>query len=87
MVHDIRDREIRINSDAGRICRPLIVVDNGKLAVKRSHIDKLKEREYCNFTWSDLVAAGVVEFIDVNEEGWPVYYLVFMSPGLELYCK
>lgn len=51
MVRDIRDREIRIYTDAGRICRPLLVVDNGKLLLKKRHIDLLKEREYNNFRY------------------------------------
>ena len=49
MVRDIRDREIRIYTDAGRICRPLLIVDNQKLLLKRSHIDLLKEKEYNNY--------------------------------------
>lgn len=49
MVRDIRDKEIRIYTDAGRICRPLLVVENGKLLLKKKHIKYLKEREYNNF--------------------------------------
>jgi DNA-directed RNA polymerase II subunit RPB2 len=49
MVRDIRDREIRIYTDAGRICRPLLIVDNGQLLLKKRHIDMLKEREYNNY--------------------------------------
>ncbi|OQR69127.1 DNA-directed RNA polymerase II subunit RPB2-like [Tropilaelaps mercedesae] len=68
MVRDIRDREIRIYTDAGRICRPLLIVENQKLLLKRKHIDQLKEREYTNYSWQDLVASGVVEYIDTLEE-------------------
>uniref|UniRef100_A0A915EJ38 DNA-directed RNA polymerase subunit beta n=1 Tax=Ditylenchus dipsaci TaxID=166011 RepID=A0A915EJ38_9BILA len=70
MVRDIRDREIRIYTDPGRVCRPLLIVDeNKKLALKRRHIDSLKERESgVNYSWSDLVAGGVVELIDAMEE-------------------
>ncbi|CAG0917162.1 unnamed protein product [Notodromas monacha] len=68
MVRDIRDREIRIYTDAGRICRPLLIVENAKLLLKKKHIDSLKEREYNNFSWQDLVAASVVEYIDTLEE-------------------
>ena len=46
MVRDIRDKEIRIYTDAGRICRPLLIVENRKLLLKRNHVDLLKEREY-----------------------------------------
>lgn len=49
MIRDIRDREIRIYTDAGRICRPLLIVENGNLLLKKRHIDMLKEREYNNY--------------------------------------
>lgn len=68
MVRDIRDREIRIYTDAGRICRPLLIVENQKLLLKKSHVDKLKEREYRNYSWQELVGEGVVEYIDTLEE-------------------
>lgn len=70
MVRDIRDREIRINTDPGRVCRPLLIVDEKQnLALNKSHIDLLKDREGSNYGWSDLVASGVVELIDAMEEG------------------
>ncbi|XP_056006307.1 DNA-directed RNA polymerase II subunit RPB2 isoform X2 [Ostrea edulis] len=68
MIRDIRDREIRIYTDAGRICRPLLIVENQKLLLKQSHIKQLKQREYNNYSWQDLVASGVVEYIDPLEE-------------------
>ncbi|CAM9376047.1 DNA-directed RNA polymerase II subunit RPB2 [Lethenteron reissneri] len=68
MVRDIREREIRIYTDAGRICRPLLIVEKQKLLLKKRHIDQLKDREYNNYTWQDLVASGVVEYIDTLEE-------------------
>ena len=49
MVRDIRDKEIRIYTDAGRVCRPLLIVENQKLLLKKSHIEQLKEREYNDF--------------------------------------
>ena len=49
MVREIREREIRIYSDAGRICRPLLIVEKQKLLLKQRHVDLLKEREYTNF--------------------------------------
>lgn len=68
MVRDIRDREIRIYTDAGRICRPLLIVENQKLLLKKTHVDMLKEREYNNYSWNDLLGSGVVEYIDTLEE-------------------
>lgn len=58
MIRDIRDREIRIYTDAGRICRPLLIVENGNLLLKKRHIDMLKDREYNNYGWQVLVASG-----------------------------
>lgn len=51
MVRDFREREIRIYTDAGRICRPLLIVENQKLLLKKHHIDQLKEREYNEYRW------------------------------------
>ncbi|XP_048237414.1 DNA-directed RNA polymerase II subunit RPB2 [Haliotis cracherodii] len=68
MIRDFHDREIRIYTDAGRICRPLLIVENQKLLLKQSHIKQLKQREYNNYSWQDLVASGVVEYIDPVEE-------------------
>lgn len=77
MIRDIRDREIRIYTDAGRICRPLLIVENGGLLLKKEHIDMLKEREYNNYGWQVLVASGVVEYIDTLEEET---VMIAMSP-------
>lgn len=46
IVRDYRDQEIRIYTDAGRICRPLVIVEQGKLLLKRSHIELLKNKAY-----------------------------------------
>ncbi|CAF0895008.1 unnamed protein product, partial [Didymodactylos carnosus] len=68
MIREIREREIRIYSDAGRICRPLMIVEKQKLLLRQRHVDALKEREYTRFGWQNLVAEGVVEYIDCLEE-------------------
>ncbi|EJY57456.1 AAEL017213-PA [Aedes aegypti] len=68
MIRDIRDREIRIYTDAGRICRPLLIVENGSLLLRKNHVDMLKDRDYNNYGWQVLVASGVVEYIDTLEE-------------------
>lgn len=63
MIRDIRDREIRIYTDAGRICRPLLIVENGQLLLKKSHIDHLKGRDYTSYGWQVLVASGITILI------------------------
>lgn len=77
MIRDIRDREIRIYTDAGRICRPLLIVENGSLLLKKTHVEMLKERDYNNYSWQVLVASGVVEYIDTLEEET---VMIAMSP-------
>ena len=77
MVRDIRDREIRIYTDAGRVCRPLLIVENQKLALKKRHIDMLKDKEAGGESkWSDLVGTGVVELIDAMEEGREFFFIL-----------
>ncbi len=70
IIREIREREIRIYTDAGRICRPLLIVEQQKLLLKRRHIDQLKEneRENLRYAWKDLIAEGVVEYVDTLEE-------------------
>lgn len=50
LVRDIRDREFKIFTDAGRVMRPLFVVDNdikspnrGNLILNKTHIQKLED--------------------------------------------
>jgi len=77
VVWDLKDKELRLYSDAGRCCRPLFIVDSDrqKLKIERQHIDWIiaKQRldsggESKPYGWSELVADGLIEFIDTNEE-------------------
>lgn len=56
MVRDIKEKEIQIYTDAGRICRPLLIVEDQKLLLKKRHIDMLKEREYNNYRWEKFLS-------------------------------
>jgi DNA-directed RNA polymerase II subunit RPB2 len=68
LVRDIKEREVRIYTDAGRISRPLFVVDDEqKLAIRKSHIMKMKD-DTVEYGWSNLVFEGLVEFVDTEEE-------------------
>ncbi|KAI9296304.1 DNA-directed RNA polymerase III subunit RPC2 [Neoconidiobolus thromboides FSU 785] len=58
-------KSINVSSDGGRICRPLIIVENGIPMVTEEHLKRL-EREEIEF--DDFLKLGLVEYLDVNEE-------------------
>ncbi|MFH1751645.1 MAG: DNA-directed RNA polymerase subunit B [archaeon] len=58
-------KEIYINSDAGRVQRPLIVVEKGKSKITNDVIKQVVEKK---LLWNDLVAKGFIEFLDSEEE-------------------
>lgn len=67
LVHDRQYKEIHIQTDAGRVCRPLFVVVNGsKLTLRKHHVENLKKRN--GYSWGNLIASGAVEYVDTNEE-------------------
>lgn len=68
VVRDIGERELRLNTDPGRISRPLFVVENQQLVIKKHHIKLLRESETTGVNWDWLVSNGLVEFIDTEEE-------------------
>ena len=58
--------DVVINSDPGRIRRPLLVVQrNNKLSIKERDLDAIKQGK---LDWESLLEKGVVEYIDAEEE-------------------
>ncbi|MFP4169583.1 MAG: DNA-directed RNA polymerase subunit B [Methanomassiliicoccales archaeon] len=57
--------EVVINCDEGRMRRPLLVIDEGKTALTRKHIEDIREGRS---KWSDLMRDGVIEWLDAEEE-------------------
>ncbi|KAI3386255.1 hypothetical protein SNEBB_000353 [Seison nebaliae] len=65
IIRDIRERELRVFTDQGRVCRPLLIVEDNKLLLTLNHIKLLEEEE---IQWSDLLEQGIVEYVDPHEE-------------------
>ncbi|KAK3723164.1 DNA-dependent RNA polymerase II [Vermiconidia calcicola] len=66
VIRDVREREIKVFTDAGRVCRPLFVVDNnpkspqnGHLVLRQEHLEKLAE---------DREKAATMDTSDLNEK-------------------
>jgi DNA-directed RNA polymerase III subunit RPC2 len=60
-------RAVHIATDGGRVCRPLIIVDErtGMPKLKQKHLEALAAGA---ITIKDLLRQGVVEYADCNEE-------------------
>ncbi|RJQ21011.1 DNA-directed RNA polymerase subunit B [Candidatus Woesearchaeota archaeon] len=57
--------QIFVESSRGRSRRPLIVVRDGMPQLTDRHVKQLQKGE---LSWSDLVAQGIIEFLDAAEE-------------------
>ncbi len=57
--------EVQVNCDAGRVRRPLIIVENGKSRLTDEHLKMVTRGEW---GFVDLLRNGIVEFLDAEEE-------------------
>lgn len=61
--HDFN--EVHIATDEGRICRPMIVVENCRSKVTARYLKALRKG---TMEFEDFLTRGLVEYLDVNEE-------------------
>lgn len=65
-------KKITINTDAGRCCRPLLIVKDGRLLLTEAHVQKLRDG---SIKWYDLIHLKSYNYTFVNEpiseEGLP----------------
>ncbi|KAH8617705.1 putative DNA directed RNA polymerase III [Trypanosoma vivax] len=83
IVRDIRDREIRVFSDAGRCIRPLFVVEKSSLKLRKAGMGELLEPSRApggqrQISWNRVMKRGYVELIDCEEED---SLLIAMAPS------
>lgn len=94
---DQQHEEVRIFSDAGRILRPLLVVENlNKISYLKKNLNKIKGYKGESYLFQTLLDKGIIELIGTEEEedcrtAWGVKYL-FMeregkSPAQYTHCE
>jgi DNA-directed RNA polymerase beta subunit len=59
------NREIYVWTDSGRKCRPLLLVENGKIKMDD---DYLKQLELGEKTWEEAIGDGMIEMVDGAEQ-------------------
>ncbi|MFB6191051.1 MAG: DNA-directed RNA polymerase subunit B [Candidatus Nanohaloarchaea archaeon] len=65
-VYYAEDRdELRINTDSGRVLRPVIIVEDGEPQLTDEQREKLEKGE---ITLRDLEEEGIIEYVDAEEE-------------------
>ncbi|MDH7517230.1 MAG: DNA-directed RNA polymerase subunit B [Candidatus Thermoplasmatota archaeon] len=57
--------DVIVNCDCGRLRRPLVIVEKGKILLTKKYLSDLKSGKK---KWSDLIKDGIVEYIDAEEE-------------------
>ncbi|MFL6356437.1 MAG: DNA-directed RNA polymerase subunit B [Nitrososphaeraceae archaeon] len=64
-LNDNATKRLYISCNAGRVLRPLVVVDQGKVLMGSEIIEKVAKKF---LSWADLLYMGMVELVDANEE-------------------
>lgn len=83
LVRDIREKEVRVYTDAGRVLRPLFIVENHRLLLKRKHMKWLVHGRLEERPWvpGHLKSEGETDE-EVDDEGRPM-----MKDGIRMKKK
>jgi len=63
IIYGEEENELMMWTDGGRVCRPLLIVSNGELIVRKYMTDVVEER----LSWDDLAMNGSLEYLDAEE--------------------
>lgn len=73
IAHNYKTKEIRINTDGGRLYRPLLKVKNNKLVLTKEMLDEIEFNNKKNtnkiFNWNDFISKynDAIEYVDCEE--------------------
>jgi DNA-directed RNA polymerase III subunit RPC2 len=57
-------KAVYVASDGGRVCRPLLVVESGRILMTQDHIRRLGN----GLQLEELIAQGIIEYVDVRSQ-------------------
>ena len=58
--HNTEQNEVQISTTSGRLCRPLIICENGKMKYDHAKHEQL--------TFFEMLSSGIIEYLDAEEE-------------------
>uniref|UniRef100_A0A7S3JNU3 DNA-directed RNA polymerase subunit beta n=1 Tax=Aureoumbra lagunensis TaxID=44058 RepID=A0A7S3JNU3_9STRA len=78
VTRDIGQRELRVHTEGGRICRPLLIVEKKQDNLENNNVkfvqdlklqrDDIEQIMNDNLSWTDMLSQGFLELIDTEEE-------------------
>ena len=86
IIFNIKDLEIKICNDGGRLTRPVLKIKNKKTIINDDIINKLISKE---FTWNDLLTdyrlnESAIEYIDPDEQSYSMIYMKNKNNDIDL---
>ena len=77
IIFNIKELEIKLCNDGGRLTRPVLKIKNNKTLLNKDIITKLKKKE---LTWNDLLCdhklpESIIEYIDPEEQDFAMIYM------------
>ena len=65
IAYHLKEKEVIVNCDSGRVRRPLVIIEDGKNLLEEKHIEMIRKGK---LQWKDLISNGIIEYLDAEEE-------------------